>query len=236
MSRILAVIPAHNEATSIGVVLRELRDAAPHVERLVVSDGSIDGTPEVVRSLGERQLELVCNVGYGRAVQAGLQYAIRRGYDTVVTIDSDGQHDPRDVPRLLHALAAADADVAIGSRFVERKAYRGSLGRRLGQAAFSLLTRVLLGRRVYDTTSGFKAMRRSACHALLEGRFLDFHTEALIRLGLLGFRMVEVPVTMRSRTAGTSMYTVASAILYPVKTLLLVATGIIDAKLRGKTK
>lgn len=236
MTRVLAVIPAHNEAATIRPVLEALRAAAPNVDRLVVSDGCRDETPELVRSMGERQLELVCNVGYGRAVQAGLQYAMRHGYDAVVTLDGDGQHDPRDVPRLLDALASAGADVVIGSRFLESSSYRGSLGRQLGQVTFSVLTRVLLGRRVHDTTSGFKAMRRGACQALLEGRFLDFHIEALVRLGLLGFRIVEVPVTMRARTAGTSMYTFASGIAYPVKTLLLVVTGIIDAKLRGKAK
>lgn len=235
-ARTLAIVPAHNEAENIATVVAGLRAAVPDVDRLVVTDGSLDGTPAIVRSLGERQLELLCNVGYGRAVQAGIQYALRHGYDVVVTIDGDGQHNPDDVPRLLSALRDSGADVVIGSRFIESRSYPGTAGRKVGQLVFSLLTRLFLGQRVYDTTSGFKAMGARACSAILEGRFLDFHTEALIRLGLLGFRIIEIPVTMRPRTAGRSMYNFVSGIAYPVKTMLLIITGMIDALMRGKSR
>ncbi|HSJ64611.1 MAG TPA: glycosyltransferase family 2 protein [Gemmatimonadaceae bacterium] len=231
----LAVIPAYNEAQTIASVLRGLQAAAPDVARLVVTDGSRDGTAAVVTELGERHLELVCNVGYGRAVQAGLRYAMAHGYEVVVTLDGDGQHDPRDVPRVIEALATTGADVVIGSRYMGAH-YRGPAERRAGQMAFSLLTRVLLGQRIYDTTSGLKAMRASACRAVLQGRFLDFHTEVLVRLRLLGFRIAEVPIDVQERTAGRSMYSFFRALVYPVKTGLLVITGILDALLRGRAK
>ena len=234
--RTLAVIPAYNEARTIATVLQALGEAAPAVERLVVTDGSRDGTADAVRDLGERHLELVCNVGYGRALQAGILYAMRRGYDVVVTIDADGQHDPRDVPRLLEALEATGADVVIGSRFVETRSYRGPLLRRFGQATFSVLTRLLMGQRIYDTTSGLKAMRARACGAALEGRFLDFHTEVLVRLRLLGFRIAELPIVVQERTAGRGMYSFVSAVAYPVKTTLFIITGMLDALLRGRVR
>jgi len=234
--RTLAVIPAFNEAQTIAAVLQRLREVAPEVDRLVVTDGSRDGTPEAVRSMGERHLELVCNVGYGRALQAGILYAMRRSYDVVVTLDADGQHDPRDVPRLVQELEASGADVVIGSRFVRTRSYTGPLGRRIGQATFSVLTRVLMGRRIYDTTSGLKAMRNGACRAALEGRFLDFHSEVLVRLSTLGFRIVELPIVVEERTVGGSMYSFVSAVAYPVKTTLFIITGMLDAWLRGRTK
>jgi glycosyltransferase involved in cell wall biosynthesis len=234
--RTLVVIPAYNEAATIGTVLERLRAAAPGVDRLVVTDGSRDGTADAVRSQGERHLELVCNVGYGRALQAGILYAMRHGYDVVVTIDADGQHDPRDVPRLVEALEATGADVVIGSRFAGTRSYSGPFGRRIGQATFSLLTRLLMGQRIYDTTSGLKAMRASACEVALEGRFLDFHTEVLVRLRMLGFRIAELPIVVQERTAGRTMYSFMSAIAYPVKTTLFIITGMLDALLRGRAK
>jgi len=234
--RTLAVIPAFNEAQTIAGVLQRLREAAPQVDRLVVTDGSRDRTADVVRSLGERHLELVCNVGYGRALQAGILYAMRRNYDVVVTLDADGQHDPRDVPRLVQELEASGADVIIGSRYVQARSYSGPLGRRIGQATFSILTRLLMGQRIYDTTSGLKALRASACGAALEGRFLDFHTEVLVRLSMLGFRIAELPIVVQERTAGGSMYSFVSAVAYPVKTMLFIITGMLDASLRGRAK
>jgi glycosyltransferase involved in cell wall biosynthesis len=236
MQRVLVVIPAYNEVATIGKVLERLRVAAPGVDRLVVTDGSRDGTADAVRATGERHLDLVCNVGYGRALQAGMLYALRRRYDVVVTIDADGQHDPGDVPRLLHALEASGADVVIGSRFVSSRSYTGPLGRRIGQATFSMVTRVLMGKRIYDTTSGLKAMRSEALAAALEGRFLDFHTEVLVRLSMLGFRIEELPIVVAERHSGQSMHSLFSGIAYPVKTSLFIITGMLDALLRGRSR
>jgi len=233
--RAIAILPAYNEEQTIAKVVRGLREAAPGVERLVVTDGSRDGTVAQVTALGERHLELVCNVGYGRAVQAGLHYAMRHGYDVVVTIDSDGQHDPRDVSRLIDELSRTGADVVIGSRFVSTRSYRGPMGRQLGQLLFSLVTG-LMGQRIYDTTSGLKAMSAHACRTILGGRFLDFHTEVLVRLRMLGFRIAELPIDVHERSAGRSMYSFVSGLAYPIKTGLLVITGMIDALLRGKPK
>jgi glycosyltransferase involved in cell wall biosynthesis len=227
--RVLVVVPAYNEAATIGSVVLGLRDAAPELDRLIVTDGSRDGTQAVVESLGERQLELLCNVGYGRALQAGIRYALAHRYDVVVFLDGDGQHDPADVPLLLDALHETGADVVIGSRFSGGRGYAGPLGRRVGQFVFSLATRLLMGQRIFDTTSGMKAMRASACRAVVGGRFLDFHTEALVRLSMLGFKVSELPITVRERTFGRSMHSLASAVEYPVKTFLLTLVGALDA-------
>jgi hypothetical protein len=234
-SRALVIIPAYNEAKTIAAVVRGLREAAPNVDRLIVTDGSSDGTPDVVRSLGERHLEMICNVGYGRVLQTGFQYAVRTGYEVIVTIDGDGQHDPRDVPRLLEALDSTGVDLVIGSRFVTARRYSGPTGRQVGQWIFSVLTG-LLGQRIYDTTSGLKAWRAPACEATLEGRFLDFHTEVLVRLRMLGFRITELGIVVEERTSGTSMYSLVGAVAYPVKTFLLMITGMLDVKLRGQIK
>ena len=233
--RVLVVIPAYNEEKTIAQVLDGLRRVVPEYDRVVVNDGSHDATGEVVSALGEKQLRLTCNLGYGLAVQTGLKYALLCGYQVVVTFDADGQHRPEDVPCLVEALLRTGADLAIGSRFC-RGAYTSSLDRRLGQLTFSYLTRWLTGRRIYDTTSGFKALRAAACAAIVPATFMDFHTETIVRLSLMGFHLIEVPVEVRERAFGRSMHSLVSAIRYPLQTLLLTIVAAMDVFLARRPR
>jgi glycosyltransferase involved in cell wall biosynthesis len=227
--RVLIIIPAYNEEKTISGLLLDLRRIAPEFDRVVVNDGSRDETGKIVKDLGEKQLRLPCNVGYGRALQTGLKYALKQAYDILVCFDADGQHQPDDVPRMVNALIESNADMVIGSRYCDGSPYTGSFGRRLGQYLFSHLTRVLIGKRIYDTSSGFKALSAQACEAIIGGTFLDFHTEALVRLSMFGFQIRELPVTMQERNYGRSMHSLISFIDYPLKTLLLTVTAAIDA-------
>jgi len=229
--RVLVVMPAFNEEATIERVLAALDAEAPDFQRLVVNDGSTDRTGEVLDELGERQLRLPCNLGYGRALQTGLRYGFEQGYEIIVSVDADGQHRPADVVRIVEAIRTSGAGLVIGSRFCEGRRYTGPFSRRMGQLLFSHLTAWLLGRRIYDTTSGLKALRASACAVLCGGTFVDFHTEALVRLGLLDFEILEIPIEMDDRTAGTSMYSFLSSVTYPLKTLLLTAVAVVDAHL-----
>jgi glycosyltransferase involved in cell wall biosynthesis len=234
--RVLVVIPAYNEEKTIVPVLEHLRRAAPQYDRVVVNDGSKDKTGEVVEALGEKQLALPCNLGYGHALQTGLKYSLLEGYDVVVSIDADGQHNPDDVPRLVAAMLDGKADMVIGSRFCDDRPYKSPLGRRVGQLLFSHLTRVLIGQRIYDTTSGFKVLRAEACEAIVSGTFLDFHIETLVRLSMSGFRIVEVPVSVRDRTLGRSMHSFASVFRYPLQTALLTIVAVVDSLLARRTR
>jgi glycosyltransferase involved in cell wall biosynthesis len=233
-TRGLVIIPAYDEAATIALVLQGLRSTVPDLDRLVVNDGSQDATERIVTQMGERQLNLPCNLGYGRALQAGIKYALLRGYDFVVFFDADGQHSPESVEPLVRALLDGGVDMVIGSRFGHDRSYAGSWGRRIGQRLFSYLSFLLLGRRIYDTTSGLKVVRASACQALVRGTFLDFHTEAIVRLGMLGFSIVEMPVSIRERQHGQSMYSLRSAIEYPIKTLLLTLVAAVDTVLQRR--
>jgi glycosyltransferase involved in cell wall biosynthesis len=235
-TRGLIVIPAYNEADTIADVLLGLRRAAPELDRLVVTDGSRDATERIVTELGENRLSFLCNLGYGRALQAGIKYALARDYHHVVFFDGDGQHNPEDVPRLVRVLLEENADVVIGSRFGNGRPYAGPLSRRSGQILFSYFTRLLLKQRLYDTTSGLKAIRASACESLVRGTFLDFHTEALVRLGLLGLAIAEVPISVREREHGHSMYSLTSVVEYPIKTFLLSLLAILDVFLQRRTQ
>lgn len=231
--RCLIIIPARNEQDTISDVIIGLRTHAPTLDRLVVQDGSTDSTQRKVEEMGEMQLNLPFNIGYGLALQTGLKFAIEKGYDLVVCIDGDGQHRPEDVPALLQAQKETGADVVIGSRYLG-KSYQGPLERRVGQVLFSGLTHFLIGHRIFDTTSGFKVLTARACEAMSDGIFLDFHIETIVRLSILGFKIVEHPVVVKERLHGRSMHTFWNAIQYPIKTLVLTIAAITDALLNRK--
>lgn len=227
--KVLIVIPAHNEEGTITAVITQLRQLAPTYDRVVVNDGSTDGTAAVLDQLGEKQLRLIQNLGYGEALQTGLKYGLMRGYDIIVSIDADGQHQPKDLPRLVEVLQESGADLVIGSRFCDGAAYDTPLDRRLGQLLFSHLTRLLLGQRIYDTSSGFKAIRAEACAAIINSSFMDFHIESIVQLKLMGYKIVETPVKVMERTHGRSMHSIASVFKYPLKTILLTVVAFMDA-------
>ncbi|MDI7267270.1 MAG: glycosyltransferase, partial [Myxococcota bacterium] len=201
---ILVVIPAHNEAANLPVVVEELRRARTDCDALVVDDGSIDGTAELAERLGLTVIRHFSNRGYGAALASGYRHAVENGYRIVVQCDADGQHDPAQIERLLEALARG-CDVAVGSRMPTPN-YRPSLPRKMGIRFFAWLGRTLTGRSVTDPTSGFAAMNRRAAELLMEvvpDDFPDLYVRLLLHRG--GFVVREVPVVMRRRLSGKSM-------------------------------
>ncbi len=234
--RVLVVIPAYNEEQTIASVIDSVRRFAPDYDRVIVNDRARDATGEIVDALGEKQLRLPCNLGYGHALQTGLKYGLLRGYDVVVSFDADGQHRAEDIRPLVEALLAGDAGVVIGSRYCDGRPYEGPAGRRAGQILFSYLTGLLIGRRIRDTTSGFKAMRAWACSTIIGGVFMDFHTETIVRLSLNGCNIIEHPITMRERLHGRSMHSKISFVAYPLQTLLLTVVAALDALLLRRTR
>jgi glycosyltransferase involved in cell wall biosynthesis len=227
--RVLIVIPAHNEEKTIAAVITKLQQIVPQFDRVIVNDGSQDNTSKVVDELGEKQLRLPCNVGYGSALQTGLKYALIQDYDIIISMDADGQHQPEDVPRLVEALLKSNADMVIGSRFCEGQVYNTPFSRRIGQLLFSHLTRLFLDHRIYDTSSGFKALRAAACAVVVNGIFMDFHIETIVHMSLQNLKIVEFPVTVLERTSGQSMHSIASVFQYPLKTILLTIAVLMDA-------
>ncbi len=226
--KVLIVIPAYNEEATIAAVILKLRQIVPQYDRVIVNDGSTDKTGKVVDAMGEKQLNLPCNIGYGMALQTGLKYGLIKGYDIIVSLDADGQHQPEDVPRLVDFLKSSQADMVIGSRFCGTKTYDTPFSRRMGQLFFSHLTKMFLGHRVYDTSSGFKALRASACKVVIDGIFMDFHIETIVQMSLLNLKIKEIPIVVLERTAGQSMHSLASVFQYPIKTILLTIAVLMD--------
>jgi glycosyltransferase involved in cell wall biosynthesis len=230
--RVLVAVPAYDEEASIHRVVQRIRDAVPEFDLLVVNDGSTDQTGAILEQLGVRTATHPCNIGYGRSIQTAIKYALRYEYAALITLDADGQHRPEVLTGLVQMFRERKYDLLIGSRFVAtRRVHGGTFLRRLGMRAFSLLLRITTGRRVYDTSSGLRVISPRACKILAVRPFVDFHAEAIAYLALVGCVVGEYPVTVDERRHGTSMYSAVAALKYPVKSLILIALAVLDARL-----
>jgi glycosyltransferase involved in cell wall biosynthesis len=224
------VIPAFDEAASIGAVVAAARAALPGATLIVVDDGSGDGTAEHARRAGAEVLRLPFNCGIGVAVQAGLRFALGHGAAMVVRLDGDGQHDPRDAAKLVAAVEAG-ADYAIGSRFLAggTGGYRSSPVRRVGIGWFAAVLRLVGAGGVTDPTSGFFVANAAAARCLAEHYASDFpEVDAVVRLARQGFRLTEVPVVMRERSGGQSSIGTVTAVVYMVKVTVAILVAWLD--------
>jgi glycosyltransferase involved in cell wall biosynthesis len=225
--RSIAIVPAHNEEGSVASVLRELRAEQPDFAIVVVDDGSTDRTAAIAGAEGARVISLPFNLGIGGAVQTGYQYARDNGFDVAVQVDGDGQHDPREIPRLLEPLFDGQADVVVGTRFAAGGGYRGTRLRRIGIHLFAAIVSLLVRSRVTDTTSGFRAVNRRAIRLFAADYPHDYpEVEATVLAVRHGLKMVEVPVQMRVRETGSSSITALRSVYYMVKVLLALFIGL----------
>jgi glycosyltransferase involved in cell wall biosynthesis len=230
MSRLLTIVPALNEAGSIAQTVGEIRQHAADWDVLVIDDGSTDDTAALAQAAGARVISMPFNVGIGGAVQCGYLYARDNGYEVAVQVDGDGQHDPRDIPRLLAALSDEPAvDMITGSRFLTAQGgYRSSLLRRAGIRVFAALMSVITRQRVTDPTSGFRMSGRSGIELFARDYPPDYpEVEAILLLHAHRLRSREVGVAMRPRTSGRSKIVRAIPAYYMVKVLLAVLVGLL---------
>jgi len=194
---LITLIPAFNEETTIGALVNQIKQRW-NCSVVVIDDCSVDATARIARAAGATVLPLILQLGAWGAIQAGLRYALRKGYRAAVTLDADGQHEPAYIGELLEPLSAGRTDVAIGA-FPER----ASRSRRIAWAYFRWLT----GLRLEDITSGFRAYNHAAMTVLASGEasLLDYQdVGVLLILRRKGLRIVEVPVAMQPRALGAS--------------------------------
>jgi glycosyltransferase involved in cell wall biosynthesis len=228
-ARKLAVVPAYNEASCVGEVVRELRRSAPGFDPLVVDDGSTDNTPAVAREAGARVVRHPFNLGIGGAVQTGFTFAQQHGYDYLVQVDGDRQHDPGEIRRLEHAMAESDVDMVCGSRFLhEDHKYPAPVSRRTGIHLFAFLLSKVVGQRVSDPTSGFRLYNRRAIGVFARDYPHDYpEVEAVLMVHAHRLRMCEVPVRMYVRGGGvSSIKGTGKSTYYMIKVLLALLVGL----------
>jgi len=218
----IVIIPAFNEEKNLPNVLLELKKYDPSLHIVVVDDGSSDRTAHVARKLQVNVLELPFNLGIGGAVQTGLKYAHKNGFDVAIQVDADGQHIPSEIDKLLEGFRDG-SDVVIGSRFIEDSEYRSSMMRNIGIKIIALVNSLILGKKITDNTSGFRAFNRRAISFLSKNYPIDYpEPETIIILGRSGFQLKEVPVKMRQRMSGESSIGAIASIYFMIKVLLAI--------------
>lgn len=220
--RIVAIVPAFNEAGAIGDVVDAIHATDARYDVVVIDDGSADETGAIARARGAAVVTLPYNMGIGSTVQTGFKYALEKGYQTAVRLDGDGQHDPGELEKLLVPIARGEADIVTGSRFIEGSGeYRPPLARRIGIIWFARIVSVLTRQRVTDTTSGFQALNHRGIELFADDYPNDYpEVEATVLVFKHRLRLVEVPVTMRERETGTSSITFLRSIYYVLKVTL----------------
>lgn len=234
--RVMVLIPTFNEQGAISRVIEEVRQVVPYADILVTDDCSRDQTIIEARRAGARVMTLPYHLGLGGCVQAGYRLAFQLGYDYVIRVDGDGQHDPRDVPKILAALKSEQCEMVIGSRYTERGSsiYTGWT-RSMGIRFFRAVLRPILTHPVRDPTSGFVGVNRKALQLFSATFPLEYpEIEALVVLQRKAFRFVEVPCRMRPRTTGRSTITAMKSLYYIVHVLLGVFVNIL--KFEGRRK
>jgi glycosyltransferase involved in cell wall biosynthesis len=233
--KLLILIPAYNEEGAVGTVVSEVREAVPGATVLVVDDCSLDATVENARSAGARVLSLPHHLGLGGAVQAGYKLAYELGFDYVIRVDGDGQHDSRDIPKILETLESQGCEMVIGSRFVDGSGEHSGILRAAAIVFFRAVLRPILGRPVHDPTSGFVGVNRTALSVFSHSFPLEYpEIEALVVLQRKRFRFVEVPCRMRPRRTGRTTITPLKSIYYMVHVLLGVFVNVL--KFEGRRK
>lgn len=202
---VVVVIAALDEEYCLGGVLDEIPAEACGlpVATLVVDDGSSDATSDVARRHGVHVARLERNCGHGIALRVGYQLAREHGARFIVTLDADGQWDPKEIPGVLEPLARDDADFVIGSRVLGH-AETDDAFRQAGVHVFAALVRVLTGVRVTDTSSGFRALRAEITATVRQTQVQYQTSELLIGAIARGYRIAERPIVMHKRTAGES--------------------------------
>ena len=231
MRKLLILIPAFNEEGAVGGVVREVHAVLPETPVLVVDDCSADATISVARAAGARVLPMPHHLGLGGCVQAGYRLAFELGYQYVIRVDGDGQHDPKDIPELLAALEREGCEMAIGSRYVNGKGPSFGPLRTAGIAFFRAVLRPILGKTVHDPTSGFVGVNRTALALFSRSFPLEYpEIEALVVLQRGRFRFVEVPCHMRPRKTGRSSITAAKSMYYIIHVLLGVFINVLKIR------
>jgi glycosyltransferase involved in cell wall biosynthesis len=224
----LAVVPAYNESGTVGRVIDALRENAPAFDVLVIDDGSTDSTSGDAARAGARVVRHPYNLGIGGAVQSGFKFALENGYDYMIQVDGDGQHDPCEIAKLVSEMEADPAiDVVCGSRFLEDLKYRGPVSRRAGIHIFAFILSRVVGQKVTDPTSGFRLYNKRAIGLFARDYPHDYpEVEAVLVLHHHRLRMREVAVRMFARGGGRSSIRSGKSVYYMIKVLLAILVGL----------
>ena len=218
--RVLVVIPAHNEASTVGAVISDVRQEIKGAEVLVINDCSTDQTLEKVTGGGDiKCITNIFNLGYAYSVQAGIKYAKKYNFDYVIQMDADGQHLASEANKLLETAIKKKADIVIGSRFKKNLGYKSPFFRRFGTRLFESLIKIFTGKHIADPLTGFQCLSRRVIEYYAEAGVYPEYPDAslIIEMLMKKYKIVEVPVKMEVRKDGASMH---DGVIQPIKYML----------------
>lgn len=222
MVKILLIIPAYNESKNIANTMDEIFNNGKNLDYIVINDGSSDDTEKICIKNNINHITLIQNLGIGGAVQTGYKYALENNFDIAIQFDGDGQHDIKYVNDLTKPIIDEKSDMVIGSRFIkEKSAFKSTRTRQIGIKVISFFIRIFTGRKIYDTTSGFRACNRKVIQRFAK----DYPTEypepvTTVELLRAKYNVTEVPVEMHERKAGKSSIRTWKSVYYMLNVIL----------------
>jgi glycosyltransferase involved in cell wall biosynthesis len=229
--RVLICIPAWNEVGSVAAVIEEIHAAQKGYDVLVVDDGSTDETATVARRAGAAVLALPFNLGVGAAMRTGFRYAHERGYDRLVQVDADGQHDPAEIAGMLSLFDdAAVPQMVIGARFAGSGDYKVPLARRLAMRLLASSLSRMTRTKLTDVTSGFRAHNKESIaifDQLYPTDYLADTVESLAILARSGGVVRQSPAVMRPRRTGRPSQSSWRSFVYLVRIVLVLGLTLI---------
>ncbi|EGD46871.1 glycosyl transferase family 2 [Ruminiclostridium papyrosolvens DSM 2782] len=229
----IIIIPAYNEQDNILDVINDIEQNAPGYHYMVINDGSTDKTGLILRQNHIPHINLPFNIGIGGAVQTGYKYAFEKGYDIVIQFDGDGQHKASFITEMINIIEDGNADMVIGSRFLDKKGYQSTFIRRLGIKYFRFLIWLLSGSGVTDSTSGFRACNRKIIELFSKNYPQDYpEPESIMILKQKKLRVTEVPVEMKKRARGNSSINRSLSVYYMVKVTLAIILSRMRPRIR----
>ena len=210
-NKIILVIPAYNEEESILKTYKGVenynKNAEEKLDVIAINDGSKDKTKEILEKNNIPHINLICNLGIGGAVQTGYKYALENGYDIAIQYDGDGQHDVNYVKDIVKPIEDNEANMVIGSRFIEKdkEGFKSSKARRIGINIISFFIKIKTKKKIYDVTSGFRAIDRNLMELFKEYYPVEY-PEPISTVNVLkhNYNVSEVPVVMKEREKGKS--------------------------------
>lgn len=219
----LVIIPAYNESASILNTIRDIKENAPDFDYVVINDRSKDNTYDICVKNGINVLNLPLNLGIGGAVQTGYLYAYENDYDIAVQFDGDGQHDAKYLDSMSEKLIDENLQMVIGSRFIEKEGFQSSSTRRIGIKYFTMLIKMLTGKKITDPTSGYRMCDRKVIKIFADSYPKDYpEPETVVEIIRLGMNVEEVPVIMRAREEGVSSISPRKSLYYMIKVTLAI--------------
>lgn len=235
--KVLVIIPAYNEEKSIVKVCTDLEKEKNNVDftldYIVINDGSVDNTGKICKENNLPVINLVHNLGIGGAVQTGYKYAQKNNYDIAIQFDGDGQHDAGFIKNLVEPIKNKEVEMTIGSRYIEELSeFKSTKLRQLGIKFLSVILKLTTKKKIYDMTSGFRAVNKDIIKIFASDYPNDYpEPETLVAVIKRGYKVKEVAVKMHEREHGKSSITPLKSIYYMVKvSYAMIVRSIIESR------